>query len=81
MRGKLVCGFSSRFVPDSLSRTSTLIRIFEGVILHDELSLSIKLLSILLSLRYMNGLKSALGLCHNSARSGRAMFLLRRRYN
>jgi hypothetical protein len=38
---------------------------FEGAILHHELSLSINILSIQPLLRYANGQKSALSLCHN----------------
>jgi hypothetical protein len=49
------------------------IRIFEGAILHDELSLSINILSILTVLRYVNGQHSALLLCHNNDRSGQAL--------
>ena len=51
---------------DSLSRISSQNRIFEGAILHDELSLSINILSILTVLRYVNGQNSALLLCHNN---------------
>lgn len=40
--------FLFRITPDSLSRISSQIRIFAGAILHDELSLSINILAILL---------------------------------
>jgi hypothetical protein len=83
MRVMLECGFLPRFAPvcpglrrfapDLLSRFCSQIRIFEGAILHDELSLSINILSILTVLRYVNGQNSALLLCHNNDRSGQAL--------
>jgi hypothetical protein len=80
MRVMLESGIFSRFMPDSLSRLCLHIRVFEGAILHDELSLSINILSILPRLRPAIGQKSALCLCHNSDRSVQALLQPRQRH-
>jgi|GEM_PF-6159494 len=67
MRVMLACEFFSGFTPNSLSRIGSQIRIFEGAILHDALSLNITILSVLLAFWRVNGQKIAISLCHNSA--------------
>jgi hypothetical protein len=52
---------------DSLSRISSQTRIFEGAILHDELSMSINILSILMIFEKVHEQKCTLCVRHNNA--------------
>ncbi len=67
MKVMFECVFFSRTAPDLLSRITSLIRIFAGAILHDELSFGINILRILTQLWDLNGKKTALRLWHNNA--------------
>ena len=81
MRVMLECGFFCWFTPDSLLRISSPVSIFEGVILHDELCMSITILSILTVFGLLNEQNSTLCLCHNSAPAMLALLQPRQRLN
>ena len=59
--------FFNWITSDSLSRISSKTRIFEGAILHDELSMSINILSILMIFGQVNKQKCTLCVRHNNA--------------